>query len=184
MEMMVAVSILGVVLTIVYGSLNSGIRTASDSETRAQIQASVRLAADAFVRDVRQAYTGDASLNRISSLAANQLTFYSPDRITPYHIRKISYRMNGTSLERSVTVSSDTDGFPWTFGTVGAYVPVVTDVRNPTLFTYSDQNGNATTNPTAVITIDLTLTVDKDTARTPAAVTYSTTAQMRGATSS
>ena len=115
-----ATSILGIVLLLVYGTLNTGVRQAADVEARLQIEADVRLAADTFERDLRQAHTGDASLNRIASMAAAQITFYSPDRATPYHLRKISYRMTGTTLQRSVTTSTDTDGFPWVFPHGGA----------------------------------------------------------------
>ena len=180
-EMMVATAILGIVMLIVYGTLNSGVQQAVDTESRAQIEAQVRLASDELVRDLRQAYTGDPSLNAIGTMTATTLTFYSPDRATPFHIRKISYRLNGTTLERSVTSSTDTDGFPWTFGTTGTYVPVIADVRNATLFTYADQDGAATTDPTGVATVAFAVTVDHDTAHGPGAVSYATTVDVRGA---
>jgi prepilin-type N-terminal cleavage/methylation domain-containing protein len=179
-EMMVATAILGLVLLIVYGTLNTGVQQAVDTQSRAQIEAQVRLASDELVRDLRQAYTGDPSLNTIGTMTGTTLTFYSPDRSTPFHLRKISYRVNGTTLERSVTPSTDTDGFPWTFGTTGAYVPVITDVRNTTLFTYVDQDGNATTDPTGVFGVTFAVTVDHDTTRGPGAVSYTTTAEIRG----
>jgi prepilin-type N-terminal cleavage/methylation domain-containing protein len=179
-EMIVATSLLGIVLLIVYGTLTGGVQTAADTESRVQIESDVRLAADAFVRDLRQTYTGDPSVNRIATMTATQLTFYSPDRSTPFHLRKISYRLNGANLERSVTISSDTDGFPWTFGTTGPYIVVVKDVRNTTLFTYFDQGGTAETDPTAVETVNLAVTVDRDPNRPPGAVSYTTTVNLRG----
>ena len=178
-EVMVATSVLGIVMLILYSALNSGVKHATDVEARIQIEADVRGMADPFVRDLRQAYTGDASLNRIASMAAAQITFYSPDRATPYHLRQISYRMTGTTLERSVTTSTDTDGFPWTFGPTGAYVALLLDVRNPTLFTYRNFTGAATTDRTQVATIELTVTVDRDLARSPAELSYSTTTELR-----
>jgi prepilin-type N-terminal cleavage/methylation domain-containing protein len=180
-ELMVSTSILGIVLLIVYGTMNSGVRQASEIESRVQIQADVRGVSDTFVRDLRQAFTGDPSLNRIGTMTATQITFYTPDRATPYHIRKVSYRVTGVNLERSVTTSSDTDGFPWTFGTTGPYPTVLRDVRNTTLFAYRDEDGITTTDPTQVATVQLTLTVDRDTARPPAPLTYTTTVQLRGA---
>jgi len=179
-EVMVATSILGVVLALVFTSLNGGVRQAADAQSRAVIEADVRVTADAFVRDLRQAYTGDSSLNRIESMSATQITFYSPDRLSPFHLRKISYKLNGTDLQRSTTVSTDTDGFPWVFGTAGGYVTQLQYVRNTSVFAYRDAVGNTTTDPTAVSVVDLVLSVDQDTTRGPAAYAYSTTVQIRG----
>ena len=179
-EVTVATSILGIVLLLVYGTLNTGVRQAADVEARLQTEASVRLAADTFERDLRQAHTGDASLERIASMGAAQITFYSPDRATPYHLRKISYRMTGTTLQRSVTTSTDTDGFPWVFPTIGAYVTVLEFVRNTTVFTFRDVANVITTDPATVATVQLDITVDKDLAAQPGALSYSTTTGMRG----
>jgi prepilin-type N-terminal cleavage/methylation domain-containing protein len=180
-EVMVATTLLGIVLLIVYGTLNSGVRHAADAEARVQIEADVRGVADTFVRDLRQAYTGDLTLNRIDSMTATSITFYSPDRATPYHIRKISYRLTGVNLERSVTTSTDADGAPWTFGTTGPYAVVLKDVRSTTLFTYRDHDGAITTDAAEVATVQLSLTVDRDTTQLPGALSYTTTAEVRGA---
>ncbi len=179
-EVTVATSILGIVLLLVYGTLNTGVRQAADVEARLQTEASVRLAADTFERDLRQAHTGDASLSRIASLAPAQITFYSPDRTTPYHMRKISYRMTGTTLQRSVTTSTDTDGFPWVFPAIGTYVTVLEFVRNPTLFTFRDVADVVTTDPASVATVQLDITVNKDLTGQPGPLSYSTTTEMRG----
>ena len=180
--MVVATSLLAIVLLLVYGTLNGGIRQAADAEARTQLQTSVRVAADGFVRDLRQAYTGDPSTSRIATMTANQITFYSPDKATPFHLRKISYRVTGTRLERSVTISSDTDGYPWAFGTAGAYVLVLDGVRNATLFTYRDSDGDVTAVPNEVAIVDLSLTVDADTARPPGPLSYGTSVDLRGVT--
>jgi len=180
-DVLVATSILGIVLALVFSALNGGVRQAADAQSRAQIEADVRTTTDAFVRDLRQAYTGDPSLNRIETMTATTITFYSPDRATPFHVRKISYRLSGTDLQRSITTSTDTDGFPWVFGTAGGYATQLQYVRNSTLFTYRDSDGSVTTDPTAVAVVDLSLTVDQDTTRTPAAYASTTTVQIRGA---
>jgi prepilin-type N-terminal cleavage/methylation domain-containing protein len=180
-EVLVATSILGIVLALVFSALNGGVRQAADAQSRAQIEADVRTTTDAFVRDLRQAYTGDPSLSRIDTMTATTITFYSPDRSTPFHLRKITYRLNGTDLQRSITISTDTDGFPWVFGTAGGYATQLQYVRNSTLFTYRDSDGAVTTDPTAVAVVDLSLTVDQDTTRTPAAYVSTTTVQIRGA---
>jgi len=182
MEVMVAIAILGVVLALVFSTLNGGVKQAADAQSRAQVEADVRLTADAFVRDLRQAYTGDPSLNRIDTMTATQITFYSPDRSTPFRLRKISYRLNGTDLQRSVTTSADSNGFPWEFGTVAAFATQLQNVRNTNLFTYRDGDGNATAVPAAVSAVDLRLTVDENTTSGPAAYSSTFTVQIRGIT--
>jgi prepilin-type N-terminal cleavage/methylation domain-containing protein len=181
-EVMVATAILGVVLALVFSALNGAVKQTADAQSRAQIEADVRLAADAFVRDLRQAFTGDPSLNRIETMSPSQITFYSPDRSTPFHLRKIAYRLSGTDLQRSVTTSTDFDGFPWVFGTTGSYITQLQYVRNSVVFAYRDGNGNATTVPAAVSAVDLTLTVDRDTTSGPAAYASTVTVQIRGST--
>lgn len=179
-EVVVATSILGIVLLLVYGAMGSGVRHAADAEARMQTQAEVRVVADAFVRDLRQAYTGDASLGRVESIGPTQITFYSPDRATPFHIRKISYRLSGTTLQRSITTSTDTNGFPWTFGTTGAWADLLANVRTPNIFTFRDADGLTTTDPGSVAVVQLDVTVDRDPARPPGPLSYSTTVELRG----
>jgi prepilin-type N-terminal cleavage/methylation domain-containing protein len=179
-EVMVATAILGVVLALVFSALNGGVRQAADAQSRAQVEADVRSTTEAFVRDLRQAYTGDPTLNRIETMTATTITFYSPDRLTPHHLRKISYKLSGTDLQRSITTSSDTDGYPWTFGTAGAFGTQLRSVRNTDLFTYRDADGVVTTSPTEVSIVDFKLTVDEDTTRTPAAYSSTTSVQIRG----
>jgi prepilin-type N-terminal cleavage/methylation domain-containing protein len=179
-EVMVATSILGIVLLLVYGAMGSGVQQAADVDARIQIQSEVRVAADAFVRDLRQAYTGDASLARVESIGPTEITFYSPDRATPFHVRKISYRLLGTALQRSVTTSTNTNGFPWVFGTTGPYVTVLDDVANTTIFTFRDAAGLATTTPSRVALVQLDVAVDRDPTRAPGSLIYSTTVELRG----
>ena len=95
-------------------------------------------------------------------------------------MRKISYRMTGTTLQRSVTTSTDTDGFPWVFPTIGTYVTVLEFVRNPTLFTFRDVADVVTTDPASVATVQLDITVNKDLTGQPGPLSYSTTTEMRG----
>jgi prepilin-type N-terminal cleavage/methylation domain-containing protein len=180
-EVLVATSILGVVLALVFNALNGGVRQAADAQSRAQVEADVRVTTDAFARDLRQAYTGDSTTNRIAVMTGSQITFYSPDRQTPFHLRKISYKLNGTDLQRSITVSSDTDGAPWVFGTTNAFITQLQNVRNTTVFAYRDADGTATTDPASVSVVDLSLTVDQDTTRGPAAYSSTVTVQIRGA---
>ena len=181
-EVMVATSLLGVVLMLVYGTLNGGVRQAADAEARVRLQTDVRAATDGFVRDLRQAYTGDPSTSRIATMTANQITFYSPDKATPFHLRKISYRLNGTRWERSATLSTDTDGYPWVFGTTGAYVLALDGVRTTTLFTYHDADGIVTSTAGEVAIVDLAISIDVDTSRPPAPLIYGASVDLRGVT--
>jgi prepilin-type N-terminal cleavage/methylation domain-containing protein len=158
-EVTVAMSLMAMVLAMVYGSMWSSTTTATNMQKRTDLLAATRLSLDTFQRDLRQAYTGDSNTPVVESLSATQISFFSPDRATPLHVRRIIYRLNGTQLERSVTPSTNTNGPPWTFGTAGAYQTVLTDVVNASILTYWDANGAATTVPGAVRRVDLTIDV-------------------------
>lgn len=158
-EVAVAVSLLAVVLALVYGSFWSSTSTGANMQKRTDLLAATRLSLDSFERDLRQAYTGDSNTPVIESLSPTQISFFSPDRMTPFHVRRLIYRLNGTTLERSTTASSNTNGPPWTFGTAGPFQAVLTDVVNAPIFAYSDADGNATTTPGAVRRVDLTIDV-------------------------
>jgi Tfp pilus assembly protein PilW len=159
-EMAVATALLSAVLALVYGAMWSSSTYGANLQKRTDLLAATRLALDSFQRDVRQAYTGDQNTPVIESMSATQITFFSPDRGAPMRVRKIVYRLNGTSLERSTTISTNTDTPPWTFpGTAGAFQVVLKDVVNAPAFVYRDINGAVTATPGAVRNIDVTLDV-------------------------
>jgi hypothetical protein len=93
-------------------------------------------------------------------VSATTFTFDSPDRGTPYHLRRIAYRLVNGQLERSTTVSTDTDGYPWVWpGVAGPWIPELTSITNASPFTFYDSSILATTTASAVHSMRVTLTV-------------------------
>ena len=156
-EMLMALIIMGI-LTSAFGTVVTAMITHSTEITgESVLQNEARTSIDGLAREIRQAYIGDGS-NGIESISGTAITFDSPDSSTPFHLRRISYRLNAGSIERQLTTSTNTDGTvpgsgpPWTWGTVGPWVKVIEFVRNPSIFTgYSDYTGSpqVTTNVAA-----------------------------------
>lgn len=179
MEAMVTVTLLTLVLGVVYDTFSQTLRHEAEVVERIKVQNDGRSAVDQMVRDLRQAYTGDEAIPVIATMSATSLTFYSPDRATPHHLRRITYALSGGDLVMSVTSSSDTDGPPWVFATAPSPAPLLRDVVNAVSFEYRDSSGAVTTSPAAVSVVDLTLVVDTDPDRSPGPQIYSTTINLR-----
>lgn len=91
----------------------------------------VRGTLNQFVTDLRNASYGDITVP-ISAFSATSITFYSPDRMQPFHLRNITYAVSGNTLTRQVTISTNTNGPPWTWpATAGPVETVFTGIANP-----------------------------------------------------
>jgi hypothetical protein len=137
-------------------------------------------------QDLRQVYDGDSNLatSPIQSIFANQITFLSPDRQLPFHLRRITYRLQGTTLERASLISTDTDGYPWSgiSASPSVFKPVVRDVANSgtqPVFRYLDANGVVTSNPLNIATVELQVVVATKTSPTQK-YTYKSSVTVRG----
>jgi type II secretory pathway pseudopilin PulG len=165
--------------------LSSTINSSGEVQTEDVLQTEARSAIDRITQELRSAYTGDGSA-AITTMTATQLTFYAPDRGTPFHERQISYKLTSGHLDRAFVASTNdsTGGPPWTWSggspTLGAWSKVVTaNVLNPTVFTYLDINGNVTATPSAVAQVKMVLTVAPSTARGKQ-FTYQSSVMIRG----
>jgi prepilin-type N-terminal cleavage/methylation domain-containing protein len=158
-EMLSAMAVLGLLFAAFATVVGSAVRNGGEIEGQTAIQGEARAAVDRFASELRQVYSGDETTYPIESISATQVTFLSPDRANPFHLRRISYRLNAGSLERAFATSSDTDGYPWTIGSLGAWQKLVGPVRNATVFTYYDATGAVTSTASAVKTVGITLVV-------------------------
>jgi prepilin-type N-terminal cleavage/methylation domain-containing protein len=151
------------ILVIVLGPLASLLTTVSSAGNATMSQdASLTEGSSAvttIVSDLREAYTSSAAMPAIVTMTATQLTFYAPDRQQPFHLREISYRLAGGSLQRAFTVSTNTGGPPWTIPALGGYVTIAGPVGNATVFSYQDANGATTTDPTKVSRVLVSISV-------------------------
>ena len=183
-EMLVGMAILGIVLASMAALLSAIYNTGTQTVEAGTLQDEARAAVDTLVTDLRQGYTGDPSVPVIASFSGTSITFYSPDRQQPFHLRKIAYQMSGSTLQRASVTSTDTDGAPWLgLTTLGGYTNVASSiVANPggtPLFSYVKSDG--VTTATAAKDIDrviVTVTVKQPGSRNQAS-TYQSSADIR-----
>jgi prepilin-type N-terminal cleavage/methylation domain-containing protein len=158
-ELLVTMVLLSILLLAFGQMLITSSKTSNRVEEQAALQSEVRASIDRLMTDFRQATTASTTAP-VEAVSGTAFTFDSPDRSTPYHLRRISYRVTGGQLQRASTLSLDTDGAPWVWpATPGPWVPVVSSITNPLPFVFFDASGVATTDPTAVHSMRITLTV-------------------------
>jgi prepilin-type N-terminal cleavage/methylation domain-containing protein len=158
-ETLVTMAILGIVMGAFGQTLLTSSKTSSRVEEQATLQNEVRVAVDDLTMDFRQATNTNAT-SPVESISSSSLTFLSPDRLTPFHMRRISYRLLNGELQRSIATSTDTDGWPWVFPVAPAtFYPQVGSVTGTSIFTFYDASGVVTTNPATVRSARVSVTV-------------------------
>jgi prepilin-type N-terminal cleavage/methylation domain-containing protein len=183
-EMLSAMTVFSIVLASFSMVLSSAIRHSSEVEEQSNLQVEARAAITSISQDLRQVYDGDNDLltSPIVSMSPTQVTFYSPDRQLPFHLRRISYRVSGTEFQRAFATSTDTDGAPWVGITaVGPYRKLVGSLVSTAtpVFAYKKADGTTATTPLDVKTIEVTLTVATKNSPTRQ-TTYDTSVTVRG----
>lgn len=180
-ELLSAMSVFAIVLASFSMVLSSAIRHSGEVEEQGNLQAEARSAIASVSQDLRQVFDGDGDLSTspIQSISPTQITFFSPDRAQPFHLRRVSYLLSGGEFQRAVSTSTDTDGWPWIIPPLGSYQKLVGSVVNGTVFTFQKADGTTATAPLDVKTIGIALTVA--TATSPSRqYTYQTRATVRG----
>jgi prepilin-type N-terminal cleavage/methylation domain-containing protein len=157
-ELMLAMTLMGVLVMAMTGLMTTVGHWGDKVQEDSTLQAEARASLDHLAQDLRQAYSGDAT-PAIESMSATGITFLSPDRSTPYRLRRISYRLNGGSLDRAQALSTNAGAPPWTFPALGPYAPQVGSVVNSAVFTYQTATGAVATSPGAVVRVNVTLVV-------------------------
>lgn len=183
-ELLVGMAVLGIVLGSMADLLSKIYNTGTQTVEAGTLQQESRGAVDTLVADLRQAYTGDSATPLVASFSSTAITFYSPDRQQPFHLRKIAYQLSGSTLQRAFVTSTDSDGVPWLgLTTLGGWQNVASSVvANPggaPLFKYLKADGVTTATATKDIArVVVTVTVKQPGARTGAS-TYQSTADLR-----
>jgi prepilin-type N-terminal cleavage/methylation domain-containing protein len=158
-ELVICMAILGTVLAGFGQMLTSTSKTSNRVTEQALLQNEVRVTVDRLTTDLRSATNANGS-TPIESLSATSLQFLAPDTATPFHLRRIAYRFANGKLDRSITYSNDTDGWPWVWpATAGPYIQQLDSITNAAVFTYYDGNGALTTDPAAVRSVRVSVTV-------------------------
>jgi len=174
------IEFLGIALVPLTAMLTSVASSSNITMNQDALLTEARSVVEVIVTDVREAYTSSSSMPAIVSMNGTQLTFYAPDSQQPFHLMEISYRLSGGNLQRAFATSTNTGGPPWSIPAPGGWTTVIGSVSNSTIFTYQDANGNATTDPTKVSRVLVSLTI------TPSdggpATTYQDSSTIRGTT--
>jgi prepilin-type N-terminal cleavage/methylation domain-containing protein len=158
-ELLVAMVVMGIIIGGFAQMLISSSKTSNRVTEQALLQNEVRVTFDRLSTDLRSAMNANGT-SPVESSSGTSLTFLSPDTGTPFHLRRIAYRFAGGSIDRSTTYSTDTDGWPWVWpAAAGAWVPQVGSITNASVFTYYDADGATTTDPNAVRSIRISVTV-------------------------
>jgi prepilin-type N-terminal cleavage/methylation domain-containing protein len=158
-ELLATMVVMGIVLGVFGQILVTTSRTSSRVEEQATLQNDVRVAVDRLTTDFRQATNANGT-SPVEALSGTGLTFDSPDRMTPFHLRRISYRLANGRLERSISTSTDSDGWPWVWPVAApVWTAEIGSVTNATAFTFYDAGGVVTTDPAAVRSARISVTV-------------------------
>lgn len=157
-EMLVATALVVIVSTAIVTFLTSAIHSTDRIRNDAVIQTEVRSVVDQVTSDLRSAYTG-TTVAPIESMSPTSITFYTPDRASPLHLRRITYQLVNGEFGRSLATSTNTDQAPWLIPVQGPWLRQLNAVASTTVFTYFDKDGALTTDPTTVRTINITLAV-------------------------
>jgi type II secretory pathway pseudopilin PulG len=174
-------AVLGIFFAMVSMVLSMAMRHSGEVQEQSVLQSEARAAVDAMAADLRQAVSGDAAnppAAAIETMTATTIQFLSPDRATPFHMRRIGYQVVGGKLDRRLSTSTNTTGYPWTFPALSAWATQVGSVKNTDVFTYLDSSGAVTTTAANVssVTIKLVLAAKANASRT---TTYSTSVTLR-----
>ena len=189
-ELMVSMTILFAVGVWWSGMMTATAKTSGRIQELANLQTEVRAVVDGVATDLRQAACNSTTAP-VTTSTGTQVTFYSPDRATPYHLRQVSYRLASDSrwtgryqLERAFATSSNTNGPPWTIPALGTFAKQIGSVTNATAFTYMNADGSVTTTASAVASVNVTLTVAPHPGLSGPGATYRTNIDLRAATCS
>jgi prepilin-type N-terminal cleavage/methylation domain-containing protein len=184
-EMMAVLAILGIVVGAFVAVYTATIRHSSEVQEQNTLQTEARAVVDTLAQEVRQAWTHEDDTTYptpVITATGTQVTFLSPDRANPYHLRTISYRVNSGRLERALAVSSDTDGPPWVMPALGSWASRVGSVvANPggtAVFQYLKADGTTTTSAALARSVVITLSLATKTSPSRT-VTFSTRATLR-----
>jgi len=193
-EMVTVMAILGIILAALLLGMSLVITQNTKIQDETTLESESRAMIDQMARELRQSYTGDTTFP-IETATSTTIEFLSPDSGTPFHDRRIAYRLTGGHIDRALTTSTNTGAPPWTgfawpsFATIpaAAWATRITSVTNAVLFTYYGTSLDPATqkpvvltapiDPTKIGQVAMTVTVaPKEGAQV---YTYSTSASLR-----
>jgi type II secretory pathway pseudopilin PulG len=160
LDLLITCTLFVTLTAIAADQLSSTVKHTSEIQEDNVVQTQVRGAVDQLVEDLRAASYGDTVTTPIEVATANQITFLSPDRQTPYHERRITYQLSSGKFQRSFSISSNTGSPPWSFPQMAPWTILFKNVTNSTVFGFQDATGTTTTNLAAIRRVTVTVTVN------------------------
>lgn len=164
--------------------MTTTVKSAGRAQELADLQTEVRSAVNSLAADLRQAQCKDTTTTPVSTSTSTQVTFYSPDRATPYHLRQVSYRLSSGQLQRAIATSTNTGGPPWTIPALGAWSTLVGRITNASIFTYKTTANQTTTTASQVASANVNLVIAPPVGLGGAGATYQTNIALRSDTCS
>jgi prepilin-type N-terminal cleavage/methylation domain-containing protein len=178
-EMIAAMAVLTILVAAFAELLSTTITRSGRLQEQSTLQTEARAGIDVLASDLRQALC-NGTTTPITTASPTQLTFYSPDRLSPYHLRQVSYQLTGTTFQRALSTSTNTGGPPWTIPALGSWSTVFASVTSTNPFSYYDATNTATTDPTKVTRVDVSITLAPSaTTGNDGATTYTATVDLR-----
>jgi prepilin-type N-terminal cleavage/methylation domain-containing protein len=160
-EMLVVLIFLAMIAAAFSMLFSATIRHNSEITEQSVTQGELRAAVDRMMSEARGAYVGDGT-PAITAAGSSQVTFTFPDKLNPFHLVRVSYRVNGGNLQRAFERSTNTDGPPWTFavgGTPSNWATYVPNVTSATPFSYYDVSGATTATLANIHSFQAALTI-------------------------
>jgi len=168
-ELLTTIAVFGIFIGSVSLIFSGALRSSSQSSDQAIAQSEARAAIDALGAELRQGYSDSTFPSGqiwLKTMTGTTLTFYTPDRSSPFHLREVSYQLSSGKLQRAFVTSTNAGAGPWVVGgtslqtaTLGAWSTQVGSVTNSTLFTYYDSSGVVTATAANVARVVVTLAV-------------------------
>lgn len=182
-ELLISMVVIGIAVTVLVVLLSTIYNTGTQTVAAGTLQDQARTAVDGLVADLRQAYTGDPATPPVAGFTPTSITFYSPDRQQPFHLRKLGYQLSGGNFQRALVLSTNTDGPPWSgLTTLGPWADVAPSiVANPggtPVFSYQKADGTPATAAKDIDKVVVTLTTSLPGSRGSAS-TYTSSAELR-----
>jgi prepilin-type N-terminal cleavage/methylation domain-containing protein len=140
-EITIGVALLAMLFALATMILQSTIARSSTLTEQATLEVQGRAVVDTIASDLRQAVCFGTT-PPIVTATTTALTFYTPDRGTPYHMRELYYTLSGGTLTRQAAVSTNTSAnATWGTMTLGTAATALSSISSTTAFGYLDSTG-------------------------------------------
>jgi prepilin-type N-terminal cleavage/methylation domain-containing protein len=145
-EMLVTLVVLSILVTAFSLVFQTTITRSATLTEHATLESEGRALVDTIANELRQSACNNTT-PPIVSASGTTLTFYTPDRATPYHLREVSYVLSGgkvTEQQVASTNTGDATTTSWTMPALssGTTVTKVASVSTQYPFDFSDVSGN------------------------------------------